>query len=454
MMRIKNSRWCGASATAIVLLAGFGTTHADDDWPQWRGPLLRGESNSKGLPLSWSEDEHVVWKSPLPAWAGSSPVIAGDAIFLTSPSESSGEAEGEIGRRLRSMSVKMSEPGGKDVLLICINKKDGSERWRRKLCDGNRFYAKHNMASPSPVTDGRHLWVMTGTGLVAAYDFEGERVWSRDLQKEYGEFGLYWGYASSPLLCRDALVVQVLNGATNENPSYLIAMDRLTGKTKWKVERKTDAIAECPDAYTTPTLLKQGDRELIVVSGADYITAHDLKDGSEVWRAGGLNPEKQKNYRICGSPTVVGDLVVATSRERPIVAVWVGGKGDISSSHTAWTYGGRKGPDVPSAATDGTYLYLIHDNGFATCLEAASGREVWGPERIESGPYSASPLVANGRIYITNEDGVTTVLAAGPEFKRLGVNRVDGGYTLSSFAVSGNRLYLRTAKSLYCIGEK
>ncbi|MBX3395426.1 MAG: PQQ-binding-like beta-propeller repeat protein [Phycisphaerae bacterium] len=454
MIRIGNRKLQAASAGAIVLLAGIGWTRADDDWPQWRGPLLRGQSNSTGLPLTWSEGENIVWKSPMPAWAGSSPVIAGDAIFVTSPSEASAAADGEIGRRLRSMPVKISEPGGKDVLLICINKKDGTERWRRTLCDGNRFYAKHNMASPSPVTDGRHVWVMTGTGLVAAYDFEGQRIWSRDLQKEYGDFGLYWGYASSPLLYKDALVVQVLNGATNDNPSYLMAIDRLTGKTKWKVERKTDAVAECPDAYTTPTRLNVGDREFIVVSGADYVTAHDVKDGTEVWRVGGLNPEKQKNYRICGSPTVVGDLVVATSRERPIVAVRVGDKGDITSAQTAWTYLGRKGPDVPSAATDGRYLYLIHDNGFATCLEAATGREVWGPERIESGPYSASPLVADGRVYITNEDGVTTILATGPEFKRLGVNRLDGGYTLSSFAVSGKRLYLRTAKSLYCIGEK
>lgn len=437
----------------FLVLQGASPLSADDNWPQWRGPHLRGESGSKKLPATWSETENIVWKTALPGWAGSTPVIWGDSIFLTSPSIAKEEGEGgEIGRRLKSMPVKVSEPGGEDVLLICLNKVDGKIRWQKKLSGGNKFYAKHNMASPSPVTDGKHVWAVTGTGHVAAYDMKGKRVWTRELQEEYGEFGLYWGYASSPLLYKDVLIVEVLNGATNKNPSYLIAFDKITGKNKWKVERKTDAVAECPDAYTTPTVLKQGKRDLIVVSGADYVTAHDPKNGKEVWRAGGLNPEKQKNYRICGSPTVVGDLVVATSRERPIVAVRGGGKGDVTESHTAWTYDGRKGPDVPSAATDGQLLYLIHDNGFATCLDAATGKEVWGPERIASGPYSASPLVADGRVYVTNEDGVTTVLKAGPKFEVIGENRVDGGYTLSSFAVSGKRLYLRTAGWLYCIG--
>lgn len=426
---------------------------ADENWPQWRGESLRGESHSKGLPEKWSETENIVWKTPLPGWAGSTPVIWGDSIFLTSPSKAKENEEGTIGRKLKSMPVKVSEPGGDEVLLICIATKDGKVRWQKSLCGGNKFYAKHNMASPSPVTDGKHVFVVTGTGLVAAYDFKGKQIWSRELQKEYGEFGLYWGYASSPLLYKDKLIVEVLNGATNPNPSYIVAFDTATGENKWKVERKTDAVAECPDAYTTPTVVKDGQRDLIVVSGADYVTAHDPKNGKEVWRAGGLNPDKQKNYRICGSPTVIGDIVVATSRERPIVAVRAGGKGDVTTSNTAWTYDGRKGPDVPSAASDGKYLYLVHDNGFATCLDAKTGKEVWGPERIESGPYSASPLVADGKVYVTNEEAVTTILEAGPEFKTIGVNKLEGGYLLSSFAVSGKRLYLRTAGALYCIGE-
>lgn len=450
---MSNSRPAAVIIVMSMFLAACQPAQADGNWPQWRGPDLAGRSDAKGLPKTWSETDNIIWKTPLPCWAGSTPVIWGEHIFLTSPSRSGeGDDEGDIGRRLRSMPVGATGPGGKDVLLFCINKRDGAIRWSKKLSGGNKFYAKHNMASPSPVTDGRHVWAVSGTGVVAAYDYEGRRVWTRDLQEEYGEFGLYWGYASSPLLYMDMLIVEVLNGATNDNPSYVVAFDKLTGKNVWKVERKTDAVAECPDAYTTPTVLSQKGRDLIIISGADYVTAHDPKNGKEVWRAGGLNPQKQKNYRICGSPTVVNGLVVATSRERPIIAVRGGGKGDVTESMTAWTYDGRKGPDVPSAATDGKYLYLIHDNGFATCLDAKTGREVWGPERIEGGPYSASPLVAEGRVYVTNEDAVTTVLEAGPEFKPLHVNRLDGGYTLSSFAVSGDRLYLRTAEALYCIG--
>lgn len=440
------------TCVAMTLLCA-GAASGGENWPGWRGPTRDNQSDSTGLPESWSESENVVWKTPLPCWAGSTPVIWGDRIFLTSPTSlEKSKEEGEIGRRLKSMPTKVSEPGGPDILLLCLNKNDGKVLWERKLSAGNRFYAKHNMASPSPVTNGREVFAVAGTGVIAAFDFEGKALWTRNIQEEYGEFGMYWGYASSPLLLKDRLIVQVLNGATNENPSYLLAIDIKTGKNLWKVERKTDAIAECPDAYTTPTLI--GDRrKLIVVSGGDYVTAHEIGSGMEIWRAGGLNPDKQKAYRICGSPTVVEGLVIATSRERPIVAIRHGGKGDVTKKNTVWTYDGRKGPDVPSATTDGKYLYLIHDNGFATCLNVKTGEEVWGPERIESGPYSASPLCADGRIYITNEDCVTTVLAAGPTFKSLQVNRLDGGYTLSSFAVSGDRLYLRAGATIYCIGK-
>lgn len=436
------------SFTALLIATQVS---AGENWSNWRGPRLNGSTDAKGLPTTWGEDKNIRWKTLLPSWAGSSPVIWGDRIFLTTPGAKEIKGEG-IARRLRRL--QMEGPGGDSLLLLCISRKDGEVLWEKPLDKVNKLYGKHNMASPSPVTDGRHVWTLTGTGRLAAFTVDGEKVWERDIQKDYGEFGLYWGYASSPALADDKLIVQVLHGATTQNPSYLAAFDKKTGKTVWKVERKTDATQECPDAYTTPLITRVDGRDLIIISGADYVTAHDLADGSEIWRCGGLNPEKAGNYRICGTPIITDGLVIATSRERPMLAIRAGGKGDVSASNIAWRYDEKKAPDVPSVACDGMYLYLLHDDGFITCLEAKSGETVWGPERITGGPYSASPLVGDGRVYVTNEDCTTTVLAAGPKFKVMETNKLPGGYTLSSLAVADGELFLRSQKFLYCISTK
>lgn len=444
--------------SAILLLLTFFvvpvSVHAQGHWPNWRGPDADGATRATNLPLSWGEDQNIRWKTPLPAWAGSSPVIWGDYIFLTTPaSKDEDAAEGDgIGRRLRRIS--MEGPGGDKLYLLCISRKDGSLLWKKTLDKGNKLYGKHNMASPSPVTDGRHVWTMTGTGKLTCHDFNGEMKWQRDLQKDYGKFGLYWGYAASPILYKDTVIVSVLHGSETKDPSYLAAFDMKTGKTLWREERRTDAEKECPDAYTTPIIAKVNGKDAIIISGADYVTAHEPSTGKEIWRAGGLNPDKSPNYRICGTPVSAGGLIIATSRERPVLALRRDGKGDVTTSNLAWKYDDKKAPDVPSVAFDGTYLYLLHDNGFLTCLKAADGSVAWGPERITGGPYSASPLVGDGRVYVTNEDAVTTVFATGPEFKELAKNKLDGGYTLSSFAVADGELFLRTQKCLYCITQK
>src|SRR5262245_42992571 len=217
---------------------------------------------------------------------------------------------------------------------------------------------------------------MTGAGIVKACDREGNEKWARDIQKDYGRFGLNWGYGSSPLLVGDALYVQVLHGMRTDDPSYVLRLDAATGKTVWRVERPTRARFESPASYTTPALFRSGTTTEIVITGGDVVTGHDPATGKELWRANGLNPDNDGSYRIVASPVVHGDLIVAPTRERPMLVMRGGGRGDVSRSHVLWSF--NYGPDVPTPVTDGTYLYVINDRGIMWCLDARSGKEVYG----------------------------------------------------------------------------
>jgi outer membrane protein assembly factor BamB len=281
----------------------------------------------------------------------------------------------------------------------------------------------------------------------------GNPVWTRNLQSDYGKFGLNWGYASSPILYDGNLIIEVLHGNNTDEPSYIVAFDGLTGEPKWREERATDARRESPDAYTTPALLDYRGQQQIVVSGGDYVTGHDATTGKELWRAAGLNPRREGNYRIIGSPVVVGEMIYAPTRKTPLLALRAGGSGDVSDTHLAWKWTQRGAPDVPTPVADDKYFYMVDDQGLVTCIDVQTGTAVWGPNRTALGTVSASPLLADGKLYITNEEAITTVLAAGPEFKVLATNELDGTYTLSSIAVADRELFIRTSSHLYCIGD-
>jgi outer membrane protein assembly factor BamB len=292
---------------------------------------------------------------------------------------------------------------------------------------------------------------MTGTGILKAFDFAGKELWARDIQKDYGAFGLNWGYASSPLLFEDALFVQVLHGMRTDDPSYVMRIDKTNGKTVWKVERPTKAIVESPDSYTTPALLRYGKTTEIVITGGDCVTGHDPATGKELWRANGLNPDNNPSYRIVASPIIFNDVIYAPTRVKPLLALRAGGRGDITSSHVLWST--VNGPDVPTPVTDGKYFYIVNDRGIMWCLDAKTGEEIYGQQRIKPGTYSGSPVLADGKIYVTNEDGLTTVVQAGPKFEVLAENPLSD-YCLSSPAISDGQIFIRTSGYLYCIGKK
>jgi outer membrane protein assembly factor BamB len=459
-----NRQTLGGALSLFGLLIG-AAAHGQENWPQWRSPNGNRVSKSTRLPTTWSLTQNIVWKTALPSWSAGTPVIWADHIFVTSPTEVASPVQAvdaggapdaqPRGRRGRGGEDGFGrDPGGPKLLLICLSKKDGKQRWSRELDEGNELHRKQNNSSPSPVTDGRHVWVVTGTGAVTAFDMSGNRVWQHHLQREYGRFGLNWGYASSPLLYQGKLIIQVLHGNNTDDPSYIVAFDAATGRALWHQERPTDAVAESPDAYTTPTLLEHQGTTQIVISGGDYVTAHDPKTGKEIWRAGGLNPQKRGNYRIIASPLAVDGLIYAPTRKTPLLALRAGGAGDVTTTHLAWKWEGLGAPDVPSPVCDGKYFYMVEDNGRVTCLDAKTGQLIWGPERTAQGIVSASPLLADGKLYVTNESGITTVLVAGPEYKVLATNELDDSYTLSSPVASGSRLFVRTGTHLYCVGKR
>jgi outer membrane protein assembly factor BamB len=413
------------AAVASVFILGISTLNAED-WPQWRGPSLNGVSLEKNVPVRWSTTENITWKLAMPERSGSTPIVWGDYMFLN------------VGE-------------GSSLALWAVDRTSGAVRWKRPLGNGNRRMMKQQMSSPSPVTDGRSVWVMTGTGVLKSFDFAGKELWGRDIQADYGRFGLQWGYASSPLLFEDSLYVQVLHGMHTDDPSYLLRIDKATGKTVWRVLRMTRARFESPDAYTTPALLRHGNSTEIVITGGDVVTGHDPATGQEIWRADGLNPYNDGSYRIVASPVVHGDLLFAPSRERPLLALKPGGRGDVTKSHVLWSF--NNGPDVPTPVTDGTYLYSINDRGILYCLDARTGRVVYGPQRLRNATYSGSAVLAEGKIYITDEDGVTSVIRSGPRFELLSENDLQD-YTLSSPAVSDGQIFVRTASFMYAIGRR
>jgi outer membrane protein assembly factor BamB len=424
----------GKHALALVAITLAGTSLLAADWPQWRGPSLNGVSRETGLPAKWSATEGVAWKLPLPAFSGATPVIWNDLVFL---------------------NVATARATG-NIELWAVDRNTRAPRWKRQMSDVNRIGNKQNMSSPSPVTDGRRVWAMTGTGVIKAFDFAGTEIWMRDLQKEHGTFGLQFGYGSSPLLHEGALYVQVLHGFFTDDPSYLMKIDAATGKTVWRTERPTPALNESPDSYTTPALLQHDGKTEIVTTGGDLVTGHDPATGKELWRADILNPKRASNFRLISSPVVAGGLIIAPSRVNPLVALRPGGAGDVANTHVAWTF--HRGPDVPSPVSDGTYLYLVSETGVVYTLDLKTGALVYGPVRLPSDFYSASPVLADGKIYVTGETtGVTTVFRAGPAFEILASNTFNDPctpYCLSSVAISQGQLFLRTDAHLWVVGER
>jgi outer membrane protein assembly factor BamB len=458
-----------ASAGLALLLACLAPAVASAaNWPAWRGPNGDGTTTAaKNLPETWSGEQNtnIKWKRELPAWSASSPVIWGDRIFVISPSkeEASTQNQGTVGSAAararrggdsRGRTPTTSGPGGQEIFLLCLSRTTGEELWRKQFDRGNEIKMRHNSSSPSPVTDGKHVWVLSGNGRLSCFDFAGNEKWKFDIAEKFGRLGLKHGFGSSPLLLDGKLIVPVLHGEYTDEPSYIFALNGNNGEVLWRVERPTDAIRESPDAYMTPALLETGGKKQFVIAGGDCATGHDAQTGAEVWRANGLNPRNNGAYRIVASPIVRDGTIFVPTRERPLLVFKAGGSGDITESHLLWKFEGQHAPDVPTPVSDGPRFYIVGDAGQLTCLNSKTGEVIYGPHDLGIGVVSASPILADGKLYITGHTAETAVVQAGPEYKLLAKNSLDNSWTLSTPAFTDGEIFLRTATHLYCLAKQ
>jgi outer membrane protein assembly factor BamB len=382
------------------------------DWPQFRGPTGQGTSDEHGLPLNWGETTNVRWKVPIPGKGWSSPVIQGDRIWLTTATEE--------GKSLRAISVDRNT----GAILQNV------EVFRLK--SAKLTNSKNSFASPTPIIDGDHVYIHFGAFGTACISQTGEILWKTRLEYDNGQHGT----GGSPVLYDDLLIIS----CDGNDIQYVVALDKLTGKVRWKKSR------EGYQAYTTPLIVKLADGDQVISPGAFRAVSYDPRNGKELWQV-----TYGEGFSNVPRPVYGDGLVfICTGFQQPsLLAVRIDGKGDVTKSKVAWKLD-RGVPLTPSPLLVGNELYLVTDNGIATCIDAKTGKENWRARL--GGNHSASPIYADGRIYFLSEEGESVVIAPGKELKHLATNQLDGR-TLASMAVAGGSIFVRSETHLYRIGS-
>ncbi|MCA9059225.1 MAG: PQQ-binding-like beta-propeller repeat protein [Planctomycetaceae bacterium] len=435
-----------ASALAVSIAVIPSISPADDEWPQFRGPGGQGHADAVNLPLTWSESEHVRWKTAIPGEGHSSPVISGDQIWLTTAlTETLSEEE----QKKRMASLKNTNglqlAGALSLQAIQINRETGKLERQITLFEVNVPEPKHllnSYASPTPVIVDDMVYVHFGTyGTAAVSRVTGDVVWKNsDLHTDHQN-----GPGSSPAVWEDKLIVH-LDGIDTQS---IVAFDRMTGAVAWQTKRsgQMDPTPEFQKAYGTPLVVETNDVPLVISPAANWVYGYDARDGHEVWKAS----YGKLGFSTVPRPVISGDTVyVATSyMQSRLVAVRFTGEGNVTDSHIRWM-SDKQIPKKPSLLVSGQRLYFVSDNGIVRCVDAETGEDIWF-ERL-SGDYSASPLLASGRLYFFGQNGTATVLEDSGDFRELAKNQLDDGF-MASPAVAGKALFLRTTTHLYRIEE-
>jgi outer membrane protein assembly factor BamB len=432
--------------------SGKGQKPAGEDWPQWRGPSGNGISSETDLPTTWSVDNNIAWKVELAGLGGSSPIVMGDRVFVTSQTGHVAIREGsqpQLARDDTSLVTQEIPMGGRraadadtsEVFLVveAFNRSDGNRLWEYRALSTGPFpelHETHNLATPTPVTDGEYIYAWFGNGLIVCLDMNGTLVWSRHLGREYSPFQIQWGHASSPVLYNELIILL----CDHDQASYLLALDSKTGKEQWKRDRGTGRVS-----YSTPVVVPGQANEELIVNSSERIDAYNPSNGDLLWHVG--SPRQSP----IPAP-VFHDSVIYMSRgyrNSDFLAIRTGGRGEISESHILWqTPSGAS--YVPSILYYEGLLYMTSDVGIVTCAEASTGEQVWR-QRLR-GIFFASPVAADGKVYFVSETGVTFVIQAGRVPHILARNDL-GERFIGSPAISGGQIFLRSDENLFCIGK-
>ncbi len=391
-----------------------------EEWPQFRGPTGQGHSAEHDIPIQWSESRNIIWKTPLPGVGWSSPVVAAGKVWVTAA------VKDRNGGSLRALAYDVAT--GRELV--------NTEVFRVASVDP--LNAKNTRASPTPILDGDRVYVHFGADGTAALTTSGEIVWKTkfDYQSQHGDGG-------SPVLHGDLLILN----CDGDDVAFVVAVDKQTGTIRWKTTRRQPFA----QAYSTPLVIRVGDREEVISVGAYRAVAYDPANGREIWRVSYPVRFPDGFSNVMRPVSGAGLLFISGGFNIPsFIAVRPDGTGDVTRTHVAWTLM-RGAPLTPSPLIVGNDLYVVSDNGIAQCLDARTGQPYW-QQRLK-GQHSASPVYADGRIYFLSEEGTATVIAPGHEFRELATNQLDGD-TLASIAVSNRSIFIRSDTHLYRIGTK
>jgi outer membrane protein assembly factor BamB len=430
--------------TLVLLLATVSSVRAED-WPQWRGPQFNGSSSEKNLPSEWSQTDNIAWKADLPGSAAATPIVWANRLFLS------------------------GVDAARDVTqAMAFDRTSGKLLWSHDISKRIRKDHRSNFAAASPVTDGKVVVFFYGNGDLIAFDFNGNRLWSRNLQQDYGPFSFfYWTMGCSPLLYDGKLYVSVLQhnppeedqgSQKNKSISYLLAVDPQSGKTLWRHFRLSEAVGETQEAYATPIPSEQNGRKQLLIAGGDAISGHDPATGRELWRWGNWNSKRITMWPQVASPVVCEGLaLLCVPKGQPTYAIQIDGEGVRSDDVVAWTTRNQRKitSEVPTPAVYGGDFFVLSDSRRSLSRVAAKTGKVKWTTPVK-GSHEASPLAADGKIYTINFDGLVTVLRAsdGKLIRTIPMDeQVDGDPVRASIIAAHGQLFIRTTSKLYCVGK-
>jgi outer membrane protein assembly factor BamB len=437
---------------AFVLVYLTCSSLAAADWPQWRGTSGSGTTPENGLPVRWSSTDNVAWKAPITGLGVSTPIVVRDLVVVTSqrgagvrqagnhPRLVQGGDAAAAGERALGGSRASASADGRTMFVVeAFHRADGRRAWQYQFEAQGELpgvHDKHNLASPSPASDGQRVFAWFGTGQMVALDLSGTLVWQRHLGKEISPFNVIWGHSSSPTVFGDSLILL----CDHEPSSYLLALDSRTGQQRWKADRGKGRMS-----YSTPLVVETPAGPELIVNSSERVDAYDPRTGTLLWYTGGTN-------RFPIPMPVFHDGVIYMSRgyrSSPYMAIRPGGRGDVSKTHVVWE-SATGAPYISSLVYYDGLIYMATDVGAVSVIDAASGQRV-SQQRVD-GVFSASPVAGDGKVYFVSETGETIVMQAGRTPTVLARNDIKER-SVASPAISNGQIFIRTDDHVFAIGK-